>query len=205
MHSLTVTDLAKRFGSRKVFSDISFDLNTGDTLAIVGPNGSGKTTLVMTLLRGFYPTRGSITFSEDNTALDEDELRSQTALVAPYLNLYDRLSAEENIVFFATVSGTAITGKQINRMLERVGLEGRGPDAVGSYSSGMKQRLKYAVALLLDPAFLFLDEPTSNLDESGKAIVFNIIEEFRNSKIIIIATNEPEEQRLASTVCRVNG
>ena len=205
MYSLTVTDLAKRFGTRKVFSDISFDLKTGDSLAIAGPNGSGKTTLVMTLLRGYYPTRGSISYGEDGAVLDEDQLRSETALVAPYLNLYDRLSAEENIVFFASVSGMQITGKEINRMLGRVGLEGRGLDAVGSYSSGMKQRLKYAVALLLNPAFLFLDEPTSNLDEDGKRIVFDIIEEFRSSKIIIIATNEPEERELASTVCRVAG
>jgi heme exporter protein A len=157
------------------------------------------------LLRGYHPTKGTVMFTEDGTPLSEDRLRGETALVAPYLNLYDRLSAEENMVFFATVAGAGITGKQINKLLERVGLEGRGPDSVGSYSSGMKQRLKYAVALLLDPSYLFLDEPTSNLDEDGKRIVFEIIEELRRSKIIVIATNEPEEQQLAAKVCRVAG
>jgi heme exporter protein A len=205
MYRLTVTDLAKRFGPRKVFSDISFELETGNSIAVVGPNGSGKTTLIMTLLRNYHPTRGSVTFSEDGDVLDENRLRTETALVAPYLNLYDRLSAEENMVFFATVCGAEVTGKQINRLLQRVGLEGRGPDLVGSYSSGMKQRLKYAVALLLEPSFLFLDEPTSNLDEDGKRIVFEIIEEYRNAKVIVIATNEPEEQQLAAKVCRVAG
>jgi heme exporter protein A len=205
MYRLTVTDLAKRFGPRKVFSNISFELETGDSIAVVGPNGSGKTTLLMTLLRGYHPTRGSVVFAEDGAPLDENRLRGETALVAPYLNLYDRLSAEENMVFFATVAGAEITGKQINQLLERVGLEGRGADAVGSYSSGMRQRLKYAVALLLDPSFLFLDEPTSNLDEDGKRIVSEIIKEYRSSKIIVIATNEPEEQQLASKVCRLAG
>ena len=76
---------------------------------------------------------------------------------------------------------------------------------VGEYSSGMKQRLKYAAALLPDPGFLFLDEPTSNLDEDGKQIVREVIEEYRKKAVVVIATNESEEINLASTICRVNG
>lgn len=204
MFTLRAENLSKRFGSRKVFSDISFELSTGDSIAVVGPNGSGKSTLLMTLLGSYQPTKGSLAYLKDNEVLDRDQTRNVTSLVSPYLNLYDNLSGEENLSFFATVSGVHTTGQELNNLLKRVGLEGRGVDLVRSYSSGMKQRLKYATALLGDPAFLFLDEPTSNLDHSGKDIVIGIIEEFRAKAIVIIATNEEEETSLASQICRVN-
>lgn len=203
MFQLKADHVFKRFGSRRVLNDISFDLKTGDSMAVVGPNGSGKSTLLMLLLSAGRPTRGAIEYSRDGQKLDDSAVRSATSLVSPYLNLYDTLTAEENLTFFASVSGRRIQGKEINNLLLRVGLEGRGPDPVGAYSSGMKQRLKYAVALLNEPAYLFLDEPTSNLDENGKRIVAELIEEYRSRSIIVIATNEPEEQRLARTVCRV--
>ena len=203
MHRLTVENLSKRFGSRKVLTDISFELSTGQSMAIVGPNGSGKSTLLMLLLASLRPTHGTVTYSEDSTTLDDAQVRAATSFVSPYLNLYDHLTAEENLTFFSTVSGGHVTGKQINSLLSRVGLEGRGSDFVAAYSSGMKQRLKYAVAFLNSPAFLFLDEPTSNLDEAGKQIVFDLIDEFRSTTILIIATNEKEEQRRAEQLCRI--
>jgi heme exporter protein A len=203
MHKLTVQGLAKRFGSRKVFSDVSFELATGESIAIIGPNGSGKSTLVMTLLSHYLPTKGVVNYDEDGRRLEDWEVRQRSSLVSPYLFLYDHLTAEENLTFFATVSGENLTGKEINSLLSRVGLEGRGADLVGEYSSGMKQRLKYAVALLNSPAYLFLDEPTSNLDEQGKNVVREVVDEYRSKAIIVIATNEKEEQGLAGAVCRV--
>jgi len=204
MCRLSVTNLAKRFGPRKVFSDISFQLETGDSLAVVGPNGSGKTTLLMTILNGYHPTRGEVTFYRGGRRLAESQVRTSSSLVAPYLNFYDDLTAEENLKFFASVTGRNVTGKEINSLLARVGLEGRGMDLIRAYSSGMKQRLKYAVALLGRPEFLFLDEPTSSLDEHGKRIVFDMIEEYRKNGILVIATNEREEYSLASNLCRLD-
>jgi len=203
MFRLTVSNLTKRFGARKVFNEISFDLRTGDSIAVVGPNGSGKTTLLMTLLACLRPTRGEIAYYQEDSQLDDDRIRQCTSLVAPYLNLYDNLTAEENLKFFATVAGASITGKRVDALLAKVGLKGRGMDMVKEYSSGMIQRLKYAVALLSEPNFLFLDEPTANLDEEGKQIVFDIIEECRGTSILVIATNEREEYDLASNLCRV--
>jgi heme exporter protein A len=203
MHRLSVQNLAKRFGPLKVFSDISFELSTGESLAVSGRNGAGKSTLLMLLLGHYHPTRGQIAFSYDGQILDERRLRECTALVSPYLNLYDQLTAEENLVFFATVSGHTITGKETNALLSRVGLEGRGEDPVGGYSSGMKQRLKYAAALLKNPAFLFIDEPTSNLDDQGKRMARDIIEECRRTSVVIVATNEQEDLSLAGRQLRI--
>lgn len=203
MHRLVADHLFKRFGRRKVINDISFELKTGESIAVVGPNGSGKSTLLMILLAALHPTKGSVSYFEGDTLLDDTGVRARTSLVSPYLNLYDTLTAEENLLFFTTVSGGYITGKEINALLAKVGLEGRGSDQVGAYSSGMKQRLKYAVALVNKPAFLFLDEPTSNLDEDGKKIVHDVIEEYRHQAIIVIATNEKEEQSYAGQLCRI--
>lgn len=203
MYRLVSDKLSKRFGTRKVFADISFDLGTGDSLAVVGRNGSGKSTLVKVLLSLLRPTKGTVRFLNDENEMDEAQIRSRISFVAPYLNLYDHLTAEENLKFFATVAGDNVTGKEIDQLLDRVGLEGRGMDMVAGYSSGMKQRLKYAVALLNKPDFLFLDEPTSNLDEAGKKLVFDLVNEYRDRAIVVVATNEEEEYSLAKQLCRV--
>lgn len=203
MYSLIAQDLGKLFGSRKVFAGISFELNTGQSLAITGRNGTGKSTLLMLLLGLYHPTRGKISYAIDDQPLDDSGIRSATSLVSPYLNLYDQLTGDENLTFLATLAGLNITGKQVNELLTRVGLEGRGVDYVGTYSSGMKQRLKYAAALLKDPAYLFLDEPTSNLDAEGKQIVRQIITERRAQSVLIIATNEEEEYTLADGTIRL--
>jgi len=203
MFTLTADNLGKRFGERKVFSEISFELATGDSLVVTGPNGSGKSTLIMLLLGYLHATRGEVHFREGGETLSESSIRLRTSLVSPYLSLYEHLTGEENLTFFATVAGGRVTGKRIDELLALVGLEGRGMDMVGAYSSGMKQRLKYAVALLNEPAFLFLDEPTSNLDEFGKGIVAEIIEEYRRKAIVVVATNEKEELSFASQLCRL--
>ena len=203
MHRLIAQSLAKRFGALAVFSDISFELQSGQSLAVVGPNGSGKSTLLMLLLGMYQPTRGAVVFKDGDALMDEDAIRRKSALVSPYLSLYDNLTAEENLVFLVTVSGGNVTGKRINELLSLVGLEGRGMDPVGSYSSGMKQRLKYAAALVKEPAFLFLDEPMSNLDDQGKQMVRDVIEQLRGQAVIVLGTNEQEDYGLADGICRV--
>ncbi len=204
MYELKGEDLSKRFGELKVFSKLNFDLHTGESMAVIGPNGSGKSTLMMVLLSIYRPSKGKIAYLLDGKEMEENQIRASVSLVSPYLNLYDQLSGEENLKFFATVAGENITGKEIENLLEKVGLAGRGMDLVGGYSSGMKQRLKYATALLNKPAFLYLDEPTSNLDAAGKKIVADLIEEYRSQSIIVIATNEEEEYHLATKQLRVD-
>ncbi|UCG62642.1 MAG: ABC transporter ATP-binding protein [Candidatus Zixiibacteriota bacterium] len=205
MYSLKIENLAKRFGPRKVFADINFELQTGGSIAIVGPNGSGKSTLVKVILGLLRPTLGTVGFSLDGKNMTESETRSRTSFVAPYLSLYDHLSGEENLKFFSAVAGDHVTGKEINALLARVGLEGRGTDYLADYSSGMKQRLKYAVALLNKPDFLFLDEPTSNLDEEGKGMVSQLVEQYRKQSMVVLATNEPQEYGFAEQICRLGG
>jgi len=203
MKKLVVENLAKRFDFRKVFKDISFELTSGESIAIIGPNGSGKSTLILCLLAQYRPNKGKVDYLSDEDKLSEVEIQQNCGLVSPYLNLYGQLTAEENIKFFTSIRGNNITGNEINDILKKVGLEGRGNDNVAGYSSGMNQRLKYAVALANKPNFLFLDEPTSNLDDQGKEAIASIIEEVRKDSVIIIATNEKEEYSLATYKCQL--
>ena len=204
VHKIEVKNLYRNFGSRKVLKDISFFLQTGDSLAIVGKNGSGKTTLLRILAGLSAPTRGEITFSLNEQKISRQEAKRRLSYVGPELALYDSLTAAENLKFFATMRGIAIDDSLVEKILDMVGLEGRGRDFYRAYSSGMKQRLKYAVALLNAPDYLLLDEPTSNLDEEGKKIVSQIIARQKENGILIMATNEKEEYGFAEKQYRLN-
>jgi len=111
----------------------------------------------------------------------------------------------ENLRFFATVGGYRVDDNEIEMSLEQVGLGGRGDDFVFSYSTGMKQRLKYATVILRKPKVFLIDEPGVNLDESGEKIVFDLINSLRSNSIILIATNEREEYTLADELCQLGG
>ena len=204
MLAIKVENLRKNFGERRVISSLNLELRQGESVAITGPNGSGKTTLLKLLLALLRPSSGKVTYYDDDRVLSREELRHRISFVSPYLSLYDQLSAEENLQFCTAVRGGNITGKNIDSLLLRVGLDGRGMDLVSEYSTGMKQRLKYAVALSNKPDFLLIDEPSSGLDDSGKAMMTALIEEQRSGSIIIIATNEKEEYSLASQQCRLD-
>lgn len=190
---LKATALTRRFGFRRVFDRLDFECSTGDALCIAGPNGSGKSTLLRIISGLLAPTSGKVQLTREGMELDETAKRSATRLVSPEANLYDELSGIENLRFFCKVSGGEFPREGSEAVLDRVGLAGRGNDLYGAYSSGMKQRLKYAAALLSSPPVLLLDEPTANLDERGKEMVYSVMAEQRRHGLLIFATNEEDE------------
>jgi heme exporter protein A len=190
---LILDKVSQSFPGRKVFKDISAEIDEGKTLVITGPNGSGKTTLLKLISATLTPSSGKVRFDYNGVELSGVDILPHIGMVTPELFLYEELTAIENLEFFASVSGAA----QINILADmaRFGLEGRGNDLVKSYSSGMKQRLKYMLALLRKPPLLLLDEPTANLDDKGKALVQQIIA--KHSGITVIATNEEADLKYA--------
>lgn len=192
---LKVSGVTKSFNRRTIFSNITFTLVEKGSLAITGPNGSGKSTLLKVIASLLTPTNGSIIFSEDAKNVGQDDLFSKIGFVAPYIQLYDEFTGIENLQCFADIRGITTDDSVLDTLLERLRLLHRRNDLVRTYSSGMKQRLKYAFALLHRPPILILDEPTANLDPDGRRTVESIIIEQKNSGILIIATNEEEELR----------
>ena len=123
----------------------------------------------------------------------------RTGFVAPYLNLYDAFSARENLDFLARARRLADAEARIVGVLDRVGLTGRGDDLVRTYSSGMKQRVRLAAALLASPSLLLLDEPTSNLDAPGRAVVEAVARgHCEAGGILLVATNVDHEAALCA-------
>ncbi|HLH81538.1 MAG TPA: ABC transporter ATP-binding protein [Chthonomonas sp.] len=203
---IVLSNLGHHFGTRLVFDKVHLELISGQVGAICGPNGAGKSTLLRIVAGLLTPTQGEARFEIAGQPLDALERRTFIGYVAPDLRLYHELTGVENLRFFAELRGMKLSLEQLKLLLSRVGLLGRGSDLVANYSSGMRQRLKYALALSTNPPVLLLDEPTANLDSDGVSMVKQIITEQcqrPQGGLVLIATNEPAEERWAHTLTRI--
>lgn len=194
MVTLEIQGLSKAFGNRVLFKDLNLRVESGQCLVVTGRNGSGKTTLLRIIAGLVRPTRGRVLVSDDSGVMDRSRLRRNLGIVAPDLVLYDELTALENLMLFARLRGLCGGLEAALQTLEKVGLCERAGDLVATFSSGMKQRLKYAFAIQHSPPVLLLDEPTSNLDEQGADMVRKVISEQKERGVLVVATNDPEER-----------
>ncbi|MGB9663803.1 MAG: ABC transporter ATP-binding protein [Ignavibacteria bacterium] len=201
---LKVTELKKIFNNRLVFNQLNFELTSGDKFVITGKNGSGKSTLIKILAGVLTETSGKADYFLDNKKIDRENFYQIVGLVSPYLVLYDEFTAYENLSLFSKIRGLKISEGEINEILKRVGLYERRNDLVRTYSSGMKQRMKYASAILHNPLVLLLDEPTSNLDLEGKSFVDNLVFNFREDGIVIVATNETQDFKYGEKIINLD-
>ncbi|NOX88236.1 MAG: ABC transporter ATP-binding protein [Calditrichaeota bacterium] len=200
---LIAEQIVKRFGTHLILRNINFEVRSGSSLVITGANGSGKTTLVKILSNLIAPTRGRVIYQNEKGSIPRDHMYRFIGLVGPYLQLYQELTAQENLVFFARMREVSDYENRIAFLMERLGLKGREKDPVKAYSSGMQQRLKYVCALLHEPEILFIDEPRSNLDQQGVDTVYEILSEQKKDKILVVATNDREDLRLADQIIKV--
>ena len=175
---IEVTNLVRQFGARRVLNGLSFTVNKGDTMVIMGGSGCGKSTLLRHLIGALRPTSGSIKlFGEETTTLDEDELsrvRRRFGVLFQSGALLQSLTLAENIALPITEHGALdsnIVDLMVKMKLEQVGLSGFEALKPAEISGGMKKRVGLARALALDPELLFSDEPTSGLDPIMTAVV----------------------------------
>ncbi len=192
--TLTVSGLSKEFNRRMIFRNVSFTISTGEALALTGKNGSGKSTLIKILSGVLTPFKGNVVFTVNGARIGPDDIKSAIGLVSPYLQLYDEFTGLENLLVLSSIrSNGSIRAGRAEALLDRFGLAARQHDLVRGYSSGMKQRLKYAFALLHAPGVLLLDEPTSNLDAEGIEVVRQVVREQQKTGVLILATNDEDE------------
>ncbi|MGH2574589.1 MAG: ABC transporter ATP-binding protein [Ignavibacteria bacterium] len=187
-------NLKKTFGRKTIFSGINFSLHNSDSLSITGKNGSGKSTMIKILSNTLSHSSGEINLHINNSHIQQNDYYKHIGLVSPYLNFYDEFSAYEILEITARIRG--IKNESIDSCLQEVGLFDFKKDLVRIFSSGMKQRLKLAFALLHNPVILLLDEPTTNLDSEGIEIFSQIALKQKENGILIIATNDKHEQSL---------
>jgi heme exporter protein A len=197
-YSLEVTQLTKYFGRRLIFSNLNFKFVDNGIYGISGPNGSGKSTLVKILAGIIGANKGKVKHSINDKEIIEENIHNHIGFVSPYLVLYEEFSAEENLMMFAKIRGVEYDKQRVDYLFEKFLLLKRKDDFVKTYSSGMKQRLKFIFALMHSPQLIILDEPTSNLDDEGKNSVYEIVREEGKKNIVLIASNEKNDLELCS-------
>ncbi|MDD5371360.1 MAG: ABC transporter ATP-binding protein [Anaerolineaceae bacterium] len=202
---IEVRNVTKVLGGRAVLSNLNFQVPKGSIYGILGPNGSGKTTLLRILLGLFMPESGEVTVLGQNPSSMTREGKNWISFVLEDHGLNERLTAFQNIDFFAQVYGVAKEKRRarILDLLDKVELSSYVKKPVGTFSKGMKQRLSLARALIHDPKILFLDEPTSNLDPEGTVYIRNLILRLSRYEGITIYINShdlDEVQRICTQI-----
>ena len=166
---IEIKGLIKAFGSRLVLRGITLHVDAGEFVTLVGPNGAGKTTLIRILATLSRPSAGRVLLGGCDLNEDPMVVRRMIGLVSHRTLLYDDLSGEQNLLFYAQLYDVARPKTRAEELLRQVGLWGRQHDPVSTYSRGMQQRLAIARALLHNPPVLLLDEPDAGLDRQAAA------------------------------------
>ena len=182
-------NISKRFGSKKVIKNFSKEFKK-KSYAILGKNGSGKSTLLKMISNLLIPSSGNIEYISNNKSLDKEEIIKKIFFSAPYQELINELSLEELVDFHFTFRDER---KSIKKQIDYFGLDKYKKNIISDLSSGTKQKLKILIALNTKSEFLFLDEPTTNLDKDGKSLYKEMYKNVSNEKGIIIATNDKND------------
>jgi heme exporter protein A len=193
---IEIHKLVKAFGSRPVLKGVDLTVAEGEFLTLVGPNGAGKTTLMSVISTLTKPTGGWVHLAGYDLADGAVEVRRQIGLVSHKTLLYDDLSAEQNLRFYARMYDVPGPDARIESGLRRVGLWGRQRDPVRTYSRGMQQRLAIARATLHDPPILLLDEPDTGLDQHAAAMLADLLHEFGATQRTVLMTTHNLERGL---------
>lgn len=175
--AVSIRGLKKTYALKPVLRGIDLTLPRGERIALLGANGAGKTTVLRILAGLARPDSGSVSVLGRDIVEDAHEIRRCVGLVAHQPYLYEELSAQENLLFFARLYNVPQARERVNELLQRLGLEKRARDRVRTLSRGLIQRVAWARALLHRPHLLLLDEPDTGLDQSGTALIDTVLAE----------------------------
>jgi heme exporter protein A len=197
---LQVDQVEKRYGAVYALRNLTLSIPAGECVAIAGRNGSGKTTLLRVAAQLVRPGKGTVSYSGS-----PDSHRPRIGFVAHATMVYDELTAEENLLFFAKLQGVENPKKRVAELLGEVGLKDRKDSLVRTFSRGMRQRVAIARALLAQPSLLFFDEPGSGLDAESGAWLTAHIRKLRDSGCTILMSlhGESETASLATRAIRL--
>ena len=182
--AIAVEGLVRRYGDRPALDGVSFELRTGETLAVFGPNGAGKTTLLRVLASLLRPHEGRVTVDGAELPREAWRARARVGYLGHDPLLYSELSGRENLQFHARLFD--VVPERVEELLAAVGMDRRAGDPVRDLSRGMVQRLAAARALLHDPPVLLLDEPRANLDPAAAELLEPLIGRASGSTRVLV-------------------
>ncbi len=192
MKAIEVQNLTRNYNGLRAVDGISFDVELGEIFGFLGPNGAGKTTTIKMLTGQLRPTSGMAQVMGCDIVKERQALKPQIGVVFENQNLYERLSARDNLRFYARLY--RVKKARVEAVLAHVGLADRARDKVGTYSNGMKQRLLIARALLHKPKVLFLDEPTKGLDPNVARDIRTIANDLADQGMTVFLTTHYMEE-----------
>lgn len=189
---IILNNIAKRYLYDWIFRNFNGHFKAPIRYAILGSNGSGKSTFLKVLSGHLSPTKGTIDYRKNGQTVDKDDIYKQLSFASPYIDLIEEFTLAETIRFHQQFK-PFIGQLSLDDFLELIQLKKAKDKEVRFFSSGMKQRLKLGLAICSDTSLLLLDEPTATLDEKSVEWFNQLLEEYANDRLIIIASNEERD------------
>jgi ABC-type multidrug transport system ATPase subunit len=189
---ITLQNIGRRFNRDWIFKGVDYTFTSGESYAILGPNGSGKSTLLQVLNGSLSPSAGKIEFVNDDKPVEIETVFTHLSLAAPYLELIEEFTMSEMIDFHFKFKSFK-PGMDKAQLIDLLNLPKSANKLIKYFSSGMKQRLKLALAFCADTPLLMLDEPTSNLDTQGVDWYLNLVQQFAAGRLTIVCSNQEHE------------
>jgi ABC-2 type transport system ATP-binding protein len=200
---ITINNLAKSFKNTLAVKNISFKIYKGTIIGLLGPNGCGKSTTMGMMLGLIKPSAGTVIINGQNIEYNRTKLLEKMNFISPYIELPKKLSVEENLKVYGRLYGVENLNDKISDLMEKLNLTEFRKRKTGELSSGQKNRVSLAKALINDPEILLLDEPTASLDPDVGDYVRSFIENYASTKgstILLASHNMNEVERLCSEV-----
>ena len=201
--SVIVENLSKNYFKKEAVKEISFTINENEILGLLGPNGCGKTTTIAMMLGLLKPSNGRVVIHGLDIEKNRISLLHKMNFISPYIELPKKLSVKENLIVYGKLYGVKFISDRIKYLSEKLRLEEFINKKTGELSSGQKNRVSLAKALINDPKILFLDEPTASLDPETGDFVRSFIEKIskeKNMSILLASHNMNEVKRLCKKV-----
>ncbi|NSL89979.1 ATP-binding cassette domain-containing protein [Chitinophaga sp. Mgbs1] len=200
--TISLNQTGKRFNYDWIFRGVTQTFREGQRYAILGPNGSGKSTLLQVISGAIQHNEGVIEYGTPEKPIAPDAFFRYCAIAAPYLELIEELTLTE-IIGFHLQFKKFLPGITPAIAMQKVGLEKAAGKQLRYFSSGMKQRIKLALAIFSDVPVLLLDEPCTNLDAAGIEVYQQLISEFGGNRLIIVSSNDPQEYFMCEHFLRI--
>jgi len=185
--------IGKKFNTEWIFRNVSLELLSGETCAILGRNGSGKSTLLQIIAGSIHPTTGRIRYEYKGKEIPDQIIFRQLAMVAPYLEIIEDFTLDEMLDFHFSFK-PYLKGINAGHIKDILGLNVRKSKPIRQYSSGMKQRVKLALAFFSDVPLLLLDEPVMNLDKAGIDWYLQLVKEYAGKRSLLICSNQHAQE-----------
>ena len=202
-NSIEVVNLSKSYKTKKAVNNVSFKIDENEIVGLLGPNGCGKTTTIGMILGLLKPTSGQVLINGKNIENNKISILHKMNFISPYIELPKKLTVNQNLIVYGKLYNIKNLSERINFLSEKLRLEDLLDKITGELSSGQKNRVSLAKALINDPSVLLLDEPTAALDPETADFIRTFLEKLREEKkisVLLASHNMDEVKRLCNSV-----